>query len=454
MLPGSSAGWEERDGAVVVTAPVDVIAFTPRSGRVDVGLVVPPRPRVVDLSAQPGAVTLKLTATAVALGERPAHLESAARAAAYEAAALADAPLPDREIDLLGVLGAIAFPILSAAYDLGAAPVARLPRWAVPVFERPTVGDAARVAFGSSATRPVRRALVDALRPLPDGTVDLSALALALMAAPALQPDRLARVLSADRVRQDPATLPDPATLRAARPTLERWGPVRVERIMSEAAGLADGLTLALRTIAYAADLHDHGPSGPLPHRLHELHDVYRALLRSPAARTPPSRTQQARTQPSRTQPARTQPVPPRVATEPAPPHRALPPPATRGRVRHDAPILYRQEHHGLEGVVSGDLALALPRTAGDLARWGRLMSNCLGDFSAAAVAGRSVIIGVRRSNRLVYAVELTASAEIRQICGPANRAPRPSDRRSIVRMLAQAGAIATNSAHNRLWAG
>lgn len=81
-------------------------------------------------------------------------------------------------------------------------------------------------------------------------------------------------------------------------------------------------------------------------------------------------------------------------------------------------------------------------------------MSNCLGDFSAAAVAGRSVIIGVRRSNRLVYAVELTASAEIRQICGPANRAPRPSDRRSIVRMLAQAGAIATNSAHNRLWAG
>lgn len=445
MLPGSSAGWEERDGAVVVTAPVDVIAFTPRSGRVDVGLVVPPRPRVIDLSAQPGAVTLKLAATAAALGERPAHLESAARAAAYEAAALADAPLPDREIDLLGVLGAIAFPILSAAYDLGAAPVARLPRWAVPVFERPTVGDAARVAFGPSATRTVRRALVDTLRPLADGTVDHSGLALALMAAPVVQPDRLARILSADRVRQDPATLPDPATLRATRPTLDRWGPVRVERILSEAAGLADGLVLALRTIAYAADLTDHGPSGPLPHRLHELHDVYRALVRSPPART----------QPARIQPPRIQPATPRVAPEAAtPPHRALAPPATRGRVRHDAPIRYKQEHRCLDGLTRGDLTLVLPHTTGDLERWGRILSNCLGDFSAAAATGRSVIVGVRRSNRLIYAVELTAGGEVRQFCGQANRAPRPSDRRLIVQTLAEAGAVDTSSAVNRLWAG
>lgn len=448
-MPGSCAGWEERGRTVVLTAQTDVLAFTARSGRVSVGLVVPPKPRVVDLSARPGAVTLRLTATAVTLGEHPAQLESAARAAAFEAAALADATLPDREVDLLGILGAIAFPILSATYDLGATPVTCLPRWAVPVFERPTVGDAARVAFDASATRTVRRAMVESLRPLADGTVDLSSLALALMAAPVVQPDRLARILSADRVRQDPAALPDPATLRASRRTLEAWGPVRVERIMSEAAGLPDGLSLVLRAIAYADDLGDHGPSGSLPHRLHELHDVHRALIRSPAASDPPA-------------PAPTAPVPaptpvpaqaPRQQPTP-PPHLALRAPATRGRVRPGAPILHQQKHRRLDGLVRGDLTLVLPRTAGDLARWGRLMSNCLGDFAAAAVSGQSAIIGVRRSNRLVYAVELTSSGEIRQFCGTANRAPRPSDRRLIVGTLAEVGAIDTDTAHNRPWAG
>ena len=113
------------------------------------------------------------------------------------------------------MFGGIAFPLLGAAYDLGASPLEEIPRWAGPVLAAPTVADGARTAFGASATRPVRRALVEAIRPLPTGQVDLTVLALALMASDVLEPDRLARVLCAPRVAHPIVDLPDPATLQA-----------------------------------------------------------------------------------------------------------------------------------------------------------------------------------------------------------------------------------------------
>lgn len=443
-IPGSRAGWYERDRMVVLAAPADVLAFTPKHGTVAIGIVMPPRSRVVDVSAQPSAAMDVLAATSRSMFESPARLESAARAAALDAAAIAEAPLPDREVDTLGLFGAIAFPILSAAYDLGAAPVGSIPRWSVRVLERPTVGDAARVAFGPSATRTVRRAMVEVLRPLEDGSVDLSGLALALMAGPVVQPDRLARVLSAPRVRQDPASLPDPATLRSSIPVLERWGAVRVERVLTEAAGRANGLALVLRTLAYAADLGDHGPSGPLPHRLQELHDVHRVLVRSaPAEPTPP---------PPAAEPAVQREVRAARPRTPPPPHRALAPPTTGRVIRPDAPIRYRPDLQRLDGSVVSGLKLVLPRTAGDLDRWGRIMSNCLGDFASAAVTGRSVIIGVERANRLDFAVEMTAAGTVRQFCGRANRAPGPAVRRSVVSLLIDSGVLDTGASSNRPW--
>ena len=99
-----------------------------------------------------------------------------------------------------------------------------------------------------------------------------------------------------------------------------------------------------------------------------------------------------------------------------------------------------------------GDLTLVLPHTAGDLTRWGRLLSSCLGDFGPAAVAGRALIVGVQRANSLLLAVEVTPDGRIRQFCGVANRAPRDADRRAVVRALALHGVLDVRSAYNRPW--
>lgn len=129
-----------------------------------------------------------------------------------------------------------------------------------------------------------------------------------------------------------------------------------------------------------------------------------------------------------------------------------LAPPAAMGMVRHTTALPLTPAERALDGTTEGAIMLVLPRTAGDLTRWGRLLSNCLGDFGPAVAAGRSTIIGVHRANRLVAAVELTPSGTIRQFCGAANRAPGDRDRRAVVRLLQRAGVLDTSATANRPW--
>jgi hypothetical protein len=129
-----------------------------------------------------------------------------------------------------------------------------------------------------------------------------------------------------------------------------------------------------------------------------------------------------------------------------------LAPPAALGAVRADTVLTPTSAELAVDGRSEGSVTLVLPRTVGDLTRWGRLLSNCLGDFGPSVAARRSTIIGVQRANRLVYAVELTPSGVVRQFCGAANRAPRDQDRRTVVRMLARAGLLDTRAAGNRPW--
>lgn len=421
-----------------------VLALAPSDGRVRVGLVMPVVGRVVDVSVQPSAATSVLGEAARSTGTAWTSVERTARSQLVAAAESAGARTPPESQCLTRAFGGVAFPLLGAAFDAGAEPVAEVPRWAAPTLSAPTVGRGAVVAFGAAATRPVRRALVEAIRPLPCGTVDLTSLGLALMGLDALQPDRLARVLDAERVLHPPADLPDPATLDLARRVLRDWGDVRAERVLVEAAGRRDGLRVLLETVRWAHSLGDHGPSGPLPARLGELHDAHRALLRSddaPLATPPP--------EPRRTRPA---PARARRPAAPPPPHRMLAPPAAVGMVRHTTALPLTPAERALDGTTEGSIMLVLPRTAGDLARWGRLLSNCLGDFGPAVAAGRSTIVGVHRANRLVAAVELTPSGTIRQFCGVANRAPADRDRRAVVGMLQRAGVLDTRAAANRPW--
>ncbi len=97
-------------------------------------------------------------------------------------------------------------------------------------------------------------------------------------------------------------------------------------------------------------------------------------------------------------------------------------------------------------------MRLVLPRTAGDLARWGRLLGNCLGDFAPSAARGRTLIVGVERANRLLYAVEVTSTGCIRQFSGRGNRPPAPADRHLVIPALVDAGVVDPRARANSAW--
>ncbi|NIR41581.1 MAG: hypothetical protein GWN79_26820, partial [Actinobacteria bacterium] len=64
-----------------------------------------------------------------------------------------------------------------------------------------------------------------------------------------------------------------------------------------------------------------------------------------------------------------------------------------------------------------GEHRLVLPRTPGDLTRWGRRLANCLADYAAVVGAGTSVVIGLEERGTLVAALELR-DGEVRQFVG------------------------------------
>lgn len=440
-----------------------VLSLAPGRGVVRVGLVVPVLERVVDVSVQPAAAETALTAARIASATPSGAAEAELRRALVAACGSAGSWHPDAALPVLAALGGVAFPLLGQAYDLGGEALAEVPRWAAPGLACTTIAAAAAALFGDRATRTVRRALVVALGPRDDQRIELGVLAMSLMAAPVLEPDRTARVLAADAAAHPAADLPDPSTLRAGTPVLRRWGQARAEAVLIDAASRPDGLAVLLHTLRWARQLGDHGPSGAMPSRLGELHDLYRSLVPTEVRRTEPA----APDGPTRASAAharrgaagqRTRPPADATGTRrahpaaPEPAHRLLAPPAAAAQVRADTPVPLTPAERSLEGVGSGVITLTVPRTVSDLVRWGRLMSNCLGDFGPAVVAGRSTIVGVLRNARLAYAVELTPAGLVRQFCGRANRPPAPADRRVVVRLLAERGLLDAAAPANRPW--
>lgn len=467
-MPSRPSFRSARDGGPgpveVAVGGVPVLRLIPAERRVRVGLVVPPRDRTVDVSVQPSTACRALEEALGTFVDERSAVDGVLRRAAVTAARRACARTPPDGVSWSHLFGGLAFPLLGSAYELGAAPLAELPRWAVPVFKSQSVGEAATAVFGSSATRPVRRALVGALAPMTDGEIDLSVLALALAGAPGLEPDRLARVLSAERVHQPAQQLPDPSTLSQVRRMVMTWSRdgydgARLERMLTDAAARPDGVSMLVRAATYADQLGDHGPTPPLPNRLQALYDVHRGLVRS--APDLPARRRRTRRPgvPGRT--AEPEPVADErrfgAAAVPAadverPQHLRLAPSVTLPSVTESSAITATPAARALDGHRIGNLLLALPHTVGDLVRWGRVLSNCLGDFGPAAVAGQAVIFGVHRSNRLVQAVELTPDGRIRQFCGAANRAPNAVLRRTVIGELAVHGLVDVTCPENRAW--
>lgn len=452
----------------VLVAGVPVLDLHPEAERVRIGLVVPSIGRSVDVSVQPGTAVRALVTASTEAGIGHHFVEETARDAVEVAVGHTSSWTPPRSLPLVSVFGGMSFPLLAAAYDLGASPVTDIPRWAEPVLGAPTIALATSAAFGRLATRPVRRALVEALRPGPDGRVDLTILALALIGRRVLQPDRIARVLVSEHVPHPESDLPDGQTLTNASRVVVEWGAPRCERVLIDSTRRSDGLRLLLTTTGYALQLGADGPRGRLPNRLGELHDTYRVLMRSAPDPVPTQSTADATTA-----------VCPRgnigargvgyaagaSAAGPADDARRLPAfPHPVLRARNDARALgtprvqpstgieYPPTVRSLDGTSVGELRFVLPHTAGDLARWGNVLSNCLGGFARHVVSGTCWIIGVQRKRRLAYAIEVTDRGEIRQFNGRANRMPAKEDRGPIIKALVDAGVVDPHNMNNRPW--
>jgi hypothetical protein len=80
-----------------------------------------------------------------------------------------------------------------------------------------------------------------------------------------------------------------------------------------------------------------------------------------------------------------------------------------------------------------GPVELVVPTSSAELSQWGQVLHNCLGDYTAAVLAGRSWLVGVRCDEVLVGCAEIDPRhRSIRQLLGPFNR-PLPEQVRNDV---------------------
>ena len=251
-MDGHVLGWERRGAGAVLEvadgagrgarASTTTFVLDVQHDRLRVELALLPTSRTVDVSLQPD-----LFGQVLPVGPGPCADGSAGATVARWIVSLADGtrmwrPAEPTAVGLLAVVGGAVLPLLGAAYDAGAAPVREVPRWAAPLLGATTPCPAARAAFDVKGTKAVARAALvvglvqphpDAAdgtapgrdRPRPRGTVALHRVAVALMGAPVLEPDRLAGVLSAEGPAVAPERWPDGAHLATGRALASPPGP-------------------------------------------------------------------------------------------------------------------------------------------------------------------------------------------------------------------------------------
>lgn len=449
--------------------PLATLHFAVGDGRVKVALVLLGGRREIDVSIQPSVVL-----AAIGAGAPPSA--TAQRQVCDWLVRFADAhgtwrPPPElpTEPGLLAMVGGGAYPLLGAALERGAGPLPEVPRWAAPVVACPDARSAARHAFGTRATRPVVGALAASLVPADGGRlVALYPLALALM-APALGPDRLARVIRAPGPHRPPEVWPDGEAVAAARDCTPHLGEHRAERLLLDAAAVDDGPAL-LSAALCAYGLVRHRTGQRLPNRLAEFRAHCASLLppdpNPDGLVVPPRRRRAAAPRPVPAPTSASLHRPQVVIAEPPPPPPRTPAqrrgamyvaPATAGRrvevnqllaLPVNVAALAGREVAGAQG----RLRFLVPRTAAELAEWGRRLHNCVGGFATAVHEGRSWLLGIESGDCLAYCIEVNPRGTIRQFLGEHNRQVPRGDALAVVEALAAAGLVARADPHNAPW--
>lgn len=433
--------------------------------RLRVALTMPVIARHIDITASPGTALHALRDAALRADVPFSQVEADARRTVRSVMSeLETRRWHERDADLIDLFGGASFPLLDAAYDAGAAPIANVPGWAVEVLGAPTASMGARMAFADRTTRPVVAALAHSLVRLGDAPVDLSRLALARIGASVLEPDHLVDVLRAPGDPWPDVALVSSAQVEAGAQASRWWGATRTRGFLLEAAADASGHRLLDECITLAVDLRAHGPVR-LPYRLDALLDAYRLGVRSavrPADGSTGTRRRRrtvngrhddwdaemaelvADVDAHRDDPDRHE--------TPLQDHGQYLPPRVHPPVRVDAhtPIHHPGWLLTIDGTSSMGMTYRLPNACGDLTRWAHALGNCLDSYGQAAVTGSSHLIGVTRDGALVYVVEVTPRRVIRQFSGRANLAPCRDDHTSIVNHLRSHHVIGRGAAQPR----
>lgn len=480
IIEGVRLSWETVAETACLTVerpdarprqPAATLRFTAGSGRVRVGLVLLDGHREIDVSIQPAVVV-----GVVGAGARPSDVACRRVDDWLVGLAATEGTWCPRRGSAAGLLATVAggaFPLLGAAFDRGAGPVGEVPRWAAPVVACADARTAAASAFGARATRPVVAALAASLVAAVDGhPVDLHRLGLALM-APALAPDRLARVLRAEGPARLPERWPEDRVVRAAQRLTPGLGEHRTERLLVDAASLDLGPALLADALC-TYDVVRHRLGRRLPTRLVEFRDHCIASLppdpNPDRLVSPPRRRARPRPAPGPATPATrrsavtvAQPGSSRGAASPVvtagmerrrAQHRA--PVTTRDSVEINAPLVHPPAVMALAGRsvpgAADRLRFVVPRTAAELATWGGRLQNCIGSFGAAVHEGRARLVGIEVDDRLAYCIDVRPDGAIRQFLGAHNRQVPRADRLAVVHALARAGVVDQDLVLNRVW--
>lgn len=422
MIDSGATASSTPVGSRVLIGGRPVVQFDRQPARIDCRIAMPPLARTVDVTGRPGVAVLALEDAARRERVPESQVEEATREALSMVRHATGAWEPADPAPLVVEIGGSSLPLLGAAYDRGAAPVTQVPSWVVPWLREHKPRHAARAAFKQKASKPVVRALARCLAPTSHTSqVGFAALNLAIVGMPSLEPDALARVLASDRADVPVDGLLDPATIELAQRQMGALDARTLERLLISAALRSDGIHLLDAVARFLRDLRGYRPR-PVPNDIGELHAALRACFR-------------------------TQPPPPQPEREHllyrAPPGAPVEP-TDRLRLMPTLVELDRREVDGLVFVV--------PRTAGDLTRWGHLLNNCLADFGPAAVRGATSVIGILRGDQLRYALEITVAGELRQFVAPANRPPEEWVVQLVVAELLRVGAMDARHEGNARW--
>lgn len=416
----------ERGRGAIVCTRTDrrfdpLLSFSAADGCVRTSLVLLDGDRLLDLSGHPAAVADVVAARAARLNHPAARWQTAlAETVANDSASWHSATFARGTTsgsDLLRVIGALRFPALAAAYDAGAPTEGEIPRWARASLSGRSAREMAATAFGTKATRPVVRAvgrwLVADAAPSaepPAHPLGWPALAVTIAGNEILEPDHIAALLAVHPESTAAApTVDDAALLRASAHFL---GAERYRRLATEAITTGQ-VPCMLRVLRLLRSVR-HVITRPTPTALDALEHACLSVAaldpRPPAPPPPPPR------------PVRVLDAPPAPRVDAAwttPRGAPVRPSAHRA---HDR-LSYGASVADLDGRSVGEVTLCLPRTNTELRQWGRLLHNCLGDFTASTATGYSVVVGVRRDDQLIGALELRPDTQtLVQFLGDRNR--------------------------------